>query len=45
MTMDYFVKDDKVMCVLVKLNFIFIPSPENLYTQELKIFEQVLKSV
>ncbi|KAF7470135.1 Hypothetical predicted protein [Marmota monax] len=32
------------MCVLVKLSFIFIPSPENLYTQELKIFEQVLKS-
>lgn len=26
--MDYFVKEDKVMCVLVKLNFIFIPSPE-----------------
>lgn len=45
MTMDYFVKDDKVMCVLVKLNFILIPSLENRYTQELKIFEKVLKSV
>lgn len=43
--MDYFVKGDKVICVLVKLNFIFIPSSENLYAQELKIFEQVLNSV
>lgn len=44
--MDYFVKEDKVLCVLVKLNFIyFIASPEHLYTQELKVFEQVLKSV
>lgn len=32
------------MCVLVKLNFIFISSPENRYTWELKTFEQVLKS-
>lgn len=44
MTMDYFLKGDKVICVPVKLNFLFIPSLENLYTQELKIFEQVLKS-
>lgn len=31
MTVDYCVKEDKVKCVLVKLNFIFIPSLENLY--------------
>lgn len=43
--MDYFVKEDEVHVCSVKLSFIFIPSPENLYTQELKIFEQVLKSV
>lgn len=27
----------------IKFYSFFIPSPENLYTQELKIFEQVLK--
>ena len=43
--MGYFVKGDKVICVIVKLNLIFIPSLENLYTQELKIFEQALKSM
>lgn len=40
-----FCEEEEVICVLVKLNLIFIPYLENLYTRELKISEQILKSV